>query len=222
MMSPATTANPAILLLGPTGAGKTPLGELLERRGFRGAECLHFDFGQQMRDVVRRNRPDGRFSAADIGFLRGVLESGVLLEDEHFPLARRIVEAFLADRRAERQTCIVLNGLPRHVGQAQAVDAMVDVQAVIHLRCSSAAVQARIGNNVGGDRTERSDDDLEAIDRKLAIYDQRTAPLLEHYCRRGVRIVPLDVTADMTPEQMWDALNSTPHERRTELPLRPG
>ena len=133
MMHSATTRHPAILLLGPTGSGKTPLGQLLEERGLWGTKCLHFDFGQQLRNVVRRNQSDGRFSPADIDFLRGVLESGVLLEDEQFPLARRILEAFIADRHADRRACIVLNGLPRHVGQAEAVDAMVDVQAVVHL-----------------------------------------------------------------------------------------
>lgn len=207
MMNPATTKNPAILLLGPTGAGKTPLGELLERRGLWGAKCLHFDFGAQMREVVRCNRPDERFSGEDIEFLRAVLESGALLEDRHFPLARRILEGFLADRHAGRQTCIVLNGLPRHVGQAQAVDAFLDVRAVIHLLCASAVVQARIGSNVGGDRTVRTDDGLEAIARKLAIFEQRTAPLIEYYRRRGVRVETLEVAADMTPERMWDALN---------------
>ena len=62
-------------------------------------------------------------------------------------------------------------------------------------------------SNVGGDRSERVDDDLEAIGRKLAIYERRTAPLVEYYRRRGARIVTLDVTADMTPAQMWDALS---------------
>ena len=72
-------------------------------------------------------------------------------------------------------------------------------------------MQTRIASNIGGDRTARTDDDLEAIGRKLAIYDQRTAPLVEHFRCRGVRITPLTVTADMTPGQMWDVLNRAPH-----------
>jgi adenylate kinase len=121
---------------------------------------------------------------------------------------RRIIEAFLLDRHAERQTWIVLNGLPRHVGQAQAVDAILDVRAAIRLACSSAVVLTRIGSNVGGDRTARSDDGLEAIGRKLAIFEERTAPLVEYYRSRGVRIETLEVTAGMTPERTWDVLNS--------------
>ena len=43
----------AILLLGPTGSGKTPLGELMERRGFGGRRCRHFDLGDRLRRFVQ-------------------------------------------------------------------------------------------------------------------------------------------------------------------------
>jgi hypothetical protein len=43
---------PALLLLGPTGAGKTPLGDWLEAHGLWGRPCHHFDFGANLRAVV--------------------------------------------------------------------------------------------------------------------------------------------------------------------------
>ena len=89
--SPKNRLHRAALLLGPTGAGKTPLGQMIESRGLWGDECLHFDFGANLRRVVDENRPDEVISRADIEFLRGVLASGALLEDEHFPIARRIL-----------------------------------------------------------------------------------------------------------------------------------
>ena len=195
----------AVLLLGPTGAGKTPLGEIIQRRGLWGSECLHFDFGAHLREIVSRNRPDNRISRRDIEFLKQVLSSGALLEDEDFSLARRILQSFIARRGADCQTRIVLNGLPRHVGQARSIDKMMHVEVVVHLRCSSETVFRRIRSNLAGDRTDRVDDDLDAIRQKLAIFNHRTASLLEHYSKR--RIVVVEVTAKMTPGQMWGLLS---------------
>ncbi|GAG42293.1 unnamed protein product, partial [marine sediment metagenome] len=72
------------------GSGKTPLGEMLEQRGLWGTPCVHFDFGANLRDVAHRNRPEPRIGREEIDFLREVLRTGALLEDEHFPLARRV------------------------------------------------------------------------------------------------------------------------------------
>lgn len=195
------------MLLGPTGSGKTPLGEMIEQRGLWGARCLHFDFGANLRDVVGRNRPDRQISREDIEFLREILRSGALLEDEQFPVAERILRWFLARRRTDAETWIVLNGLPRHPGQARAIDAILDVRWVVYLECSSETVLQRIRTNAGGDRTGRVDDDLEAVRNKLAIFKDRTATLLEHYARRGVRIKSVEVAPEMTPEQTWNALH---------------
>ncbi|MDW7761659.1 MAG: hypothetical protein SCM96_13625 [Acidobacteriota bacterium] len=43
---------PAVLILGPTGSGKTPLGRELETRGHAGRRCRHFDFGAEMRALA--------------------------------------------------------------------------------------------------------------------------------------------------------------------------
>ena len=44
--------QPGILLLGPTGSGKTPLGDRLQIRDLWGRRCHHFDFGVRLRDVA--------------------------------------------------------------------------------------------------------------------------------------------------------------------------
>lgn len=215
----------AILLLGPTGAGKTPLGEIIQRRGLWGTTCLHFDFGARLRELVHHHRADdvtgphpgplptgmeeGAFSREEIEFLREVLESGALLEVEHFPIARRILQSFMARHAAQQETCLVLNGLPRHVEQARAVDPILDVRVIVHLKCSSETVIRRIRANVGGDRTEREDDDLPSVRNKLATFRRRTAPLLEHYLRRGARVETIQVTDEMTPDEMWETLERT-------------
>jgi adenylate kinase len=196
----------ALLLLGPTGSGKTPLGDLIAERGLWQARCVHFDFGAQLRLVAERNRPDELLGRADVDFLREVLETGALLEDEHFPLAERILRSFLAQAGADARTLVVLNGLPRHVGQAEAIDAILDVNTVVRLRCPVETILARIASNVGGDRRGRADDDRASIRRKLALFAERTAPLADYYRAQGARIETIDVTAPMTPAEMWELL----------------
>ena len=223
----------AALLVGPTGTGKTPLGQLLEALGLNGRACLHFDFGENLRQIVARDQPDAIVSRADIDFLRQVLATGALLEDNDFPVAARILQSLLVRRDPKPDTLIILNGLPRHVGQAESLAKLLDrrtcnktTQAgtvhqkdcadnhvwlpvpkiVVQLCCSAATVVARIAANAGGDRTHRTDDDQEALARKLEIFAERTAPLVGYLRQRGATIVSIDVTAEMTPAEMLAAL----------------
>jgi len=200
----ATRKRPsALLLLGPTGAGKTPLGQMLEDRGFLGRSCVHFDFGENLRGVVARNQPDDLISQPEIDFLRSVLETGVLLEDKHFYLAERILRAFLRQRSIDADGWIILNGLPRHVGQAEAVEAVVAVRAVVCLVCSDETVYRRIQTNAGGDREGRLDDDFQAVCHKLETYRRRTAPLLNYYRHSAANVYSIDVMPETSVEEIW-------------------
>ncbi len=199
--------NRALLFVGPTGSGKTPLGDLIAERGLWHTACVHFDFGANLRFLVEQDQPDEIVGRDDLRFLRSVLRSGALLENEHFPLAERILRSFLSRTGADQRTMVVMNGLPRHVGQAEAVDAIVDVVAVVHLRCSSEVILERLRTNIGGDRAARVDDDLESVRRKLALFCKRTTPLLDYYRSSGIAIETVDVTATMTPAQMWETLD---------------
>ena len=206
--------NRAILLLGPTGSGKTPLGEIIRRRGLWGTPCLHFDFGENLRQVVEGdwvegNWPDEPIGQEDREFLSELLRSGALLEDEQFPIARRILQAFLSRGGAEEDTWIVLNGLPRHAGQAREIDRILAVKVVVYLECSREMVRERIEADAGGDRAGRADDDLRSIGNKLAIFRQRTVPLVRHYLQQGARVETIGVTAEMTAERMWERLDRT-------------
>lgn len=198
----------AILLVGPTGSGKTPLGKLLTQRGLRGRACSHFDFGEQLRRAASAEPPPPGLNSNDVEFIGALLRSGALLEDEHFHIAEKILRAFICEHIELDDGLVILNGLPRHVGQANDIDAIVAIEAVIHLSCTAEVVFERIRTNAGGDRTGRVDDDHAAISSKLEIFTRRIAPLIEHYRSRGVRIETIQVNAATTPQQMWDRLNS--------------
>ncbi|MCD4700039.1 MAG: nucleoside monophosphate kinase [Phycisphaerae bacterium] len=200
------TRRDTILLLGPTGSGKTPLGELLESQGLWDRRCTHFDFGENLRRIAGDNT--GLLGPEELDVVINSLETGALLEDEHFTIARKILRAFLDERNVGADDFVILNGLPRHTGQAGDVDSILNIQAIIYLSCTPEIVFNRIASNAGGDRTERIDDNIESIKRKLDIFTKRTAPLLEHYRRRGARIESVEIAATTTPEDVREMLDN--------------
>jgi len=196
----------AVLLLGPTGAGKTPFGEYLEKRSLDGRKCFHFDFGHQLRAISACDCPPEGFDGKEHSFIRDVLDKGVLLEREHFPLAGKIVNSFLRRCRFAGGDTLVLNGLPRHVEQARDMDEMVAIESLIVLECNAEDVRDRVRSNVGGDRTDRSDDSIEMVQKKLEIYKIRTAPLIDYYADKGCSIVRIEVLRGSTAEDMYSNL----------------
>ena len=190
----------AVLLVGPTGSGKTPLGQLLEREGLWGIKCLHFDFGETLRtSVTQRTR---YLTRSELDVVEKSLKTGTLLENEHFSIAKKLLSNYLAERSINEDTLIVLNGLPRHIGQAKAIEDLIEMRAVVNLKCKPVIVLNRIRINAGGDRRERDDDILEEIERRLEVFRMRTAPLLEYYHRLGVPVLPLDIGVKTTAEEM--------------------
>jgi adenylate kinase len=195
----------AIVLIGPTGSGKSPLGDLLNRDGLWGHRCIHFDFGSELRKIASGNAP-GDFSDSEIQFVRNVLETGALLEDSDFHIALRAIKAELTAQNADENCIIVLNGLPRHVGQARDLKAIVNVRNLVVLNCSPELVACRIATNAGGDRTGRRDDAIEAVTRRLGIFAERTAPLADYYHSTGANVHTIEVAQTTTPRQIVDEL----------------
>jgi adenylate kinase family enzyme len=198
----------SILLLGPTGVGKSPLGDALADNGLFGRQCHHLDFGSELRNVVSGGIRSAAYSKAELEFIHGVLDRGLLLENEHFPLAEKIFSLFLDRVRFSQRDVLILNGIPRHVGQAQDIAKIADIHALIVLACSADDVFCRIRNNIGGDRTERVDDNKELIEKKLSIFRDRTAPLIEHYAQAGSTVYRLGISGTTTTTHAYQALLS--------------
>jgi adenylate kinase len=203
-VNPAARRQDALILLGPTGAGKSPLGDFLERRGLWNRRCFHFDFGANLRRVAIEGGPG--LGDSDVALVRDVLQRNALLEDSQFPIAERILEGYMHRHGLRHGDLIALNGLPRHVGQAAALDQRLRVRLVVLLDCAAATAHSRIRENAGGDRAERRDDSPAEIARKLEIYRTRTAPLLDRYAAEGVQIAAFDVRTSTASEQLADVL----------------
>ena len=197
----------AIVLVGPTGSGKTPLGELLEQEGLWGRKCRHFDFGQQLRRIIGLEEGPAYLTPEDMGILRSALRAGALLENEHFQIAEKILRAFIHERERGDDALIVLNGFPRHIGQAQDLGSIVEMEAVIELSCTPEVILERIRTNEGGDREGRRDDTVESIHNRLDVFVNRTAPMVDYYRRQGVRIDNIDVRVCPHPQTVRQALD---------------
>ena len=195
----------AILIIGPTGSGKTPLGDTLERRGLWNQHCIHFDFGHQLRLSAAADAPQ-LLSPDELRVIRQLLATGALLEDDQFPIARKILLAFLRDRCTSDDDLILLNGLPRHLGQAADIGDIVRITHLIHLICAPDTLLQRIRTNAGGDRTGRLDDTLPAVRRKLVTFELRTKPLIDHYRSLGIPIIEHSVAPDEKPDILWSLI----------------
>ena len=69
----SSTIN-AMLLLGPTGVGKSPLGDAIAQNGLFGRRCHHLDFGSELRGAVSREELSAAYSSNELDFIHGVLE----------------------------------------------------------------------------------------------------------------------------------------------------
>src|SRR5512136_2688116 len=110
----------------------------MERRGFRGRPCLHFDFGANLRAAASGGAGDGRLTPSELAAVRASLASGALFEDEDLPMIIKILRGFARRHGLAPGALLVLNGLPRHRRQAEALAALLAVELVISLEADAS------------------------------------------------------------------------------------
>ncbi|MDP2802517.1 MAG: adenylate kinase [Phreatobacter sp.] len=167
-----------LILLGPPGAGKgTQAQRLVEKHGL-----VQLSTGDMLRAAVKAGTPVG-LKAKD------VMARGELVSDE-------IVVGIIEDRIAEPDCArgFILDGFPRTVAQAEALDAMLaktgmELDAVIELKVDEGILVGRIEKRVA-DMTARgepvrADDNAEALKKRLDAYRAQTAPVSDYYASRG-------------------------------------
>jgi len=206
--SAANAPRLALLIVGPTGSGKTPLGDYLNRNGLQGTRCSHLDFGTNLRRTAAGGIRPSALTDADVDVIVHSLKSGALLENENFHIAAKILRDFVSRRKLGPDDLIVLNGLPRHLGQAADMDRLVDIKTIVCLDCLPGVLHERIVSNAGGDRAGRTDDSPSAVACKLKVFQNRTVPLVDHYRRRGAVIRRIKVEVATTPRDILRQLKS--------------
>ena len=85
---------------------------------------------------------------------------------------------------------VILDGFPRTVAQAEALDAMLDDQGVsldqvIEIQVDEEALLARIEKRAAENGAARTDDNADVLARRLKVYRNNTAPVLPYYREKG-------------------------------------
>jgi adenylate kinase len=161
-----------ILLLGPQGSGKGTQA----RRISDEFELAHVSTGDMLRAAIAAETPLGRA-------VKPIVESGELVPDD---LMIRLIRERLDDE--DTREGFVLDGFPRTIAQAEALDAMLaeigrELDIVFELQVPDEVSIERLAKRAVEEG--RTDDTPEAIARRLAEYHDKTEPLVGYYRLRG-------------------------------------
>lgn len=181
-----------IILLGAPGAGKgTQATKISDRYGLP-----HISTGDIFRENIKNGTPIGLLA-------KSYTDKGQLVPDE---VTCEIVKDRLA--KEDCQNGYLLDGFPRTIVQAEALDKFAKIDAVININIDFSLLMARLcGRRVcrdcgesyhvstlngkttcdrcGGELYQRKDDNPETVQSRLDVYTAQTAPLIDYYTRKG-------------------------------------
>jgi adenylate kinase len=183
-----------VIMMGPPGAGKgTQAGRFAKERGL-----LKISTGDILREAIKEGKPEGLEAKAR-------MDRGELVDDA-------TMIAIVRDRlmRPDARNGFVLDGFPRTVAQAEALDRIMEARAngplvVIDVvvperelvrRLASRRICGSCGTNAepssdaatcgacGGQMVQRADDNQDVVLERLKVYQRATKPVLEFYRER--------------------------------------
>lgn len=210
-----------LIVLGKQGAGKgTQSTVLAEKYG-----VPHVSTGDILRNAVA--------AGSDLGKqVESILHAGDLVSDD-------LVNQLIRERfkEADAQKGVVLDGFPRTIGQAEALEEMLGddgIKLCINLDVPTELVTQRLSSrrvcqecgmtyrdsdieaisgtcsSCGGDVIQRTDDYPDAIRKRLETYERDTEPLLAFYGARGLLVT---VDGDQRPDEVTAEITRVVHER---------
>ena len=198
-----------LIFLGPPGAGKgTQAAEVAAK-----LNIAHISTGDMLRRAIRLGTPTGKQA-------KETIDAGKLVPDE-------IVIAMVEERIREAD-CVngfLLDGFPRSVHQAEALEGISAIDCVVEIDVADDKLLSRLtGRRVckdcqgtfhisqlekevcpvcGGTLYQRDDDKPETIENRLKVYHTQTAPLIAFYKERGLLKV---VNGDDVPANVTRAI----------------
>jgi adenylate kinase len=206
---------PRILILGPPGAGKgTQSSNIAAEYGVE-----HVTTG----DALRGNK-DMDISDMDTEHdtPRAYMEAGDLVPDA---VVNAIVEEALSSADG-----FVLDGYPRNLDQAEELEGMTDLDVILSVDVSREELvdrltgrrvcddcgtnyhvefdqpdEADVCDDCGGDLIQRDDDTEEAVENRLDVFEEETAPVIEYYENRTEFV---EIDGEGTPDEVWEEIQA--------------
>ncbi len=185
-----------LILLGAPGAGKgSQATKIAKEYGI-----AHISTGDALRANIKEGTELGKFA-------KSFIDKGQLVPDE-------VVVGIVADR-IRKEDCkngFLLDGFPRTVAQAEALEKLADIDVVINIDVDFGVITDRISgrrmcacgesyhvsthksdtcNKCGGKLYQRADDNEETVKARLDVYQKQTAPLIDFYEKRN-KLVTVD------------------------------
>jgi len=180
-----------LLVLGPQGSGK-------------GTQAKHIASDYGVPHVSTGDMFRALDESTELGRkVKAIMDDGVLVPDD-------VTIAMIRDRLAQpdAQEGFVLDGFPRNLAQAEALDEMLGEIG----RGLDAILFFDVPDEVGKERAlkraeleGRADDTPDVIAKRLEIYHSETEPIVEHYRVTG-KLVPLH--ADRSVDEVWAEISS--------------
>lgn len=189
-----------LILLGAPGAGKGTQAELLSAR----LNIPTISTGNILRAAIKDGTPTGREA-------KRYMDEGKLVPDS-------VIIGIVADRLAQPDCAkgFILDGVPRTIGQAEAIDkAGITFDKVLSIEISDAEIEERMSgrrvcqscgapyhvkarppkqegvcDSCGGQLVQREDDKAETVRKRLEVYHAETEPLKGFYEGKGI-LVPV-------------------------------
>ena len=203
-----------IILLGAPGAGKgTQATRISDKFGLP-----HISTGDIFRENIKNATPIGLLA-------KSYTDKGQLVPDE--------VTCEIVKDRLQKEDCkdgYLLDGFPRTIAQAEALDGFAKIDAVININIDFSLLMARLcGRRVckecgesyhvstlngetkcarcGGELYQRKDDNPETVQNRLDVYSAQTAPLIDYYTKKG--IIQNFTGTDDPPEVLFGQIAET-------------
>ena len=188
-----------IILLGAPGSGKGTLAEFLSEK----FNIISISTGNIIREALK--------SGSELGLkAKSFMDSGNLVPDE---IVIKIIEERLSHK--DCQNGYILDGFPRTIPQAEALDKMnIKIDKVIDLEVSDENILDRISgrrvcekcgasyhlknkkplvdgvcDKCKGTLIQRKDDQIETVKARFAVYHAETEPLKDYYSKQGKLIM---------------------------------
>lgn len=204
-----------LIFLGPPGAGKGTQAERIAER----FQIAHLSTGDMLRAEIRNATPLGAAAKAYID--RGELVPDSVIID-------------MVRERIARDDCkngFLLDGFPRTVVQAEALNAITDIDHAVNIDVPSERLVARISGRrmcpdcgaayhvsmyaeptcrkCSGKLYQRDDDREETVMNRLKVYTEKTAPLIAYYEAAGKLVtVDGDANVDTVTESILKGLGA--------------